>query len=842
MTFLDYIIRQSNSKCNNNSNNNNKCNNNDKDDNYNVKIETPLEEKKAVVSIEIGQSGCAVAYAISNDSPTIKQVSWTGTHSFKTLTKALFSLDTPERRLLAFGYEARDLQKQDGMYKLCPSFSNFKMVVLDHHDGADSLVQSDSNPNESITAMELVSHTLGFLMNRALSTLQSEPIFYKTVLTNNDVQWVVTVPVNSILSADQFYRNAAGIDSLILCSESDAGAIESILHHNNNNDTKKFKKDDTFLVIITGHSTLDCIEYKLNQDNQLEMIELLLGGYPIGSNFVNLNFVEFLSNVFGNDTVKRSETSHRFTTLLDNFETQKVNDKLTDVIKVGMYIDTFTDENGKYEYTTEWYIEKVNQYNQKKPNGNVQYKDNALWLPADLFQSFFDPVLKVLGDMVLKSVGEKRFDHLVMIGGFSDSPRLQDYVNKDTRLEHLAKSKGIHRMRQGEAGMAVVRGACRYGLTQTILGHRITKKTFAIETIGQMQGDDIVGEDLLHLADLNINGNMYRKGQCDIFIKAGQHVPHNHKVTRTYSLLVKGQKTARIAIYQSADTNLQSVRDKGCERIGVIVIRLDQPTTTTTTPTLIQVSMQFGETKLNVTAMTRSCEPVHATFEYDSDHRGHRHHHYHSSSPPKIQLCLLLDCTASMKDSIVQVKSMMVNLLTKLRQIHNNIILETSFVGYRDHNDPMTIISFTRNTAWFEQEIKKVVTTSGGDEPEDIASALIHVRGLAWDSSSGGLSSTIKILLHSCDSPCHGYDYHILKEDSHPKGTTTERPEQVLLNLKKRGIQYNFIRINNSTDVMINVFESHCRDDLNTMQLGDDFSKLLNTIYSIICDSIQNHA
>ena len=84
-----------------------------------------------------------------------------------------------------------------------------------------------------------------------------------------------------------------------------------------------------------------------------------------------------------------------------------------------------------------------------------------------------------------------------------------------------------------------------------------------------------------------------------------------------------------------------------------------------------------------------------------------------------------------------------------------------------------------------------------------------------------------KFLVHILDAPCHGKKYHNLdgdKIENCPKNLNTE---EILDNLRKKGIEYFIVKINDSIDLMIQQFKKNIDIDVVKPEINMDKSKIL---------------
>lgn len=143
-------------------------------------------------------------------------------------------------------------------------------------------------------------------------------------------------------------------------------------------------------------------------------------------------------------------------------------------------------------------------------------------------------------------------------------------------------------------------------------------------------------------------------------------------------------------------------------------------------------------------------------------------------------------------------------IVDEIRTDHPEAEFETAFVGYRDYGDaqPFVITDFTSPGAMLDS-IQDVHAEGGNDTAEDVAGGLQKVCNLEWDDEA-----TMRVVIHIADAPAHGRQFHHPRlSDRFPLGDPDGLdPLGYLQQLVNRNIGYTFVKINDSTDVMLDAF------------------------------------
>jgi len=208
-----------------------------------------------------------------------------------------------------------------------------------------------------------------------------------------------------------------------------------------------------------------------------------------------------------------------------------------------------------------------------------------------------------------------------------------------------------------------------------------------------------------------------------------------------------------------------------------------------------------------------------------------------------VDVCFLIDCTASMKAFITAAKESVRRIVDAVRNIDQRAVLRFAFVGYRDYGDEQQFeqLDFLESSQApvLEAKLASIQAYGGGDGPEDIAGGLDICCKLTWKAST-------RLLIHIADAPCHGNRYHKLKDDRYPQGDPKGLvPEELLKKLLGLQVDYYFLRVAKWTDPMVIIFKKvYERGHRNFEQhgVGNDpksfLPKVVASIHSSMAKSV----
>ena len=199
-----------------------------------------------------------------------------------------------------------------------------------------------------------------------------------------------------------------------------------------------------------------------------------------------------------------------------------------------------------------------------------------------------------------------------------------------------------------------------------------------------------------------------------------------------------------------------------------------------------------------------------------------------------IDLVFLLDSTASMNCYSKDINKTILKIIYDLEKNLTKFffeeidILKVGVVTYKDHEDEEKtyLTNIETDLTSDIKNIKNIITNiqyiGGKDEPEAVLDGLnAVVNDITWREKS------TKFLVHILDAPCHGKRYHNLEGDKIEICPKNLIFEEVLGNLRKKGINYFVIKINDTIDIMIQEFKKIIDIEISTPEINMDKNKIL---------------
>ena len=172
--------------------------------------------------------------------------------------------------------------------------------------------------------------------------------------------------------------------------------------------------------------------------------------------------------------------------------------------------------------------------------------------------------------------------------------------------------------------------------------------------------------------------------------------------------------------------------------------------------------------------------------------------------PLTLDICVLVDATASMGPALAEVKAFCASVVSKTRSVKGLKSSRVGIVAYRDYGDgPAECLDFTGSSEAAYAFVASVVAKGGDDTAEDVRGGLKEALRLSWGPDQAAAPGNVKLILHVADAPPHGSAYHDLgaSGDRHLSedtgaGHQTESVRSLIKEASRKGINYCFVKVN----------------------------------------------
>ena len=205
-----------------------------------------------------------------------------------------------------------------------------------------------------------------------------------------------------------------------------------------------------------------------------------------------------------------------------------------------------------------------------------------------------------------------------------------------------------------------------------------------------------------------------------------------------------------------------------------------------------------------------------------------------------LSLCFVVDATGSMHMGNIfkGVCQTIRSIIGELQASMAHMSFELACVAYRDVGDGerrFQTHEFNGSITEFERFLKSIKASGGGDQCEDV------IGGLA-KASEMNFAYANKLLFLCADAPCHGIQFHDGCNDDYPDGSFpgARDSREVVQALRQAGVDCTFLRINNTTNKMIEKFNQDAGDSkwMKTCELDvADMKSIRKTIRRTIMES-----
>eukprot|EP00479_Gromia_sphaerica_P009287 TRINITY_DN385_c0_g3_i2.p1 TRINITY_DN385_c0_g3~~TRINITY_DN385_c0_g3_i2.p1 ORF type:complete len:211 (-),score=31.30 TRINITY_DN385_c0_g3_i2:132-764(-) len=189
----------------------------------------------------------------------------------------------------------------------------------------------------------------------------------------------------------------------------------------------------------------------------------------------------------------------------------------------------------------------------------------------------------------MKSKDVKGSKYLLLVGGFSESEILEQYLKTHVppQLKVILPKRPTY---------AIVQGAVLFGINPSVITVRKAKYTYGCSLALPWETVDGFGR-LMLLED----------GRClclrfEIFVRKGEDVSLNHVVERGGVPMLANQKSSRTRFFTSTKENPRYIDEEGSVKIGSLEMQL--PGSDTVDERGVKVEMKFGGTEIFATVRT----------------------------------------------------------------------------------------------------------------------------------------------------------------------------------------------------------------------------------------------
>jgi molecular chaperone DnaK (HSP70) len=540
------------------------------------------KQYKIAIAIDFGtaRSGYAYQFIIEKDvtDPTYRN-KWVDTNEFypKTLTEILFA---PDGSVAAWGHSAKKKfaeMKEEGKERGYIFIDNFKTIL---HDGQD---RDENGPyiikeGKKFSILYLIAEFIKLLKVEVLKDINLG-LGGDGLLDEGDIRWCLTIPAIWKEDSKQMMRRAAEIGGLIgegpeeaerllLVFEPEAAAIhcQQVMLRRSQSDL--VEKGKTIMIVDAGGGTVDITVHEVIKNEGLEEL-IPSGGGLHGSKYVDRSFREFLDRKLSSEAMEEFEKEWpvEYTKFIETWESVKCghnpNPTWKNSIDLPRRLEQILERRGILEDLAE------------AQGGN----DTVIKLNNEDMEGIFTHTVNKLISQVsnqftaLSRECNPSCDILFLVGGFAQSPLLQDRIKEEFETKMVQKV-----IIPDRPGAAVLLGAASYCVNPQTIIKRCSKLTIGIRYAVRFE-DDIDPEE--NRISKELATKIYQQqtdydlcdNRFDIFVAAGERVPTDAVVVRRY--IVSPDVINRLQKFLSTpNPKVRYADEEGVDEIASVTIRL----------------------------------------------------------------------------------------------------------------------------------------------------------------------------------------------------------------------------------------------------------------------------
>jgi hypothetical protein len=556
---------------------------------------------RIVAAIDFGTHGTGFAWAFSSareDEPGHRTIytfdDWTDQPASYVKNLSAILLDG-SGGVLAWGYEARRLFEAgaaaDGEHTYA---ERFKMGLLPAETAEPGEAAVPSRPGPSPRAL-VTAYLRGFYR------FALEKITAGSRVGEDEIQWCLTVPAIWGDRERRIMREcavAAGLpadpERLLIAVEPEVAALYCRFETGY---SEVAAVGDRFMVVDAGGGTVDITAYEKTADGLTEI------GYVAGGSFGSTYIDRYLlDTVFAPrlgagfvDEARRREP-HAFAAMMDDWERCKRG------FNPGLRLSTVL----QFSYQ----LFKLLTEADRRTLGEFQNGvDDAIVLTPDemvaLFDHVVEPTLGLVDDQ-LRKIGRRSVDRVLLVGGFAQSPYLQQRLR-----EHLRH--GAEVVIPPKPSWAVLRGAVHYGLNPAAIIGRRSRFTYGVAVA--LPFDAMRDREDYRLT--KYDGTLLCNNRFDVFVEAGDVVVPGHSVVRAYYPIYRDQREMELRLFTSEVRQPRFTTDSSCREAGKLTMDMSATVSQRPRDRCIELTMSFGGTEIEAVARdTKTGQEIGASIRF----------------------------------------------------------------------------------------------------------------------------------------------------------------------------------------------------------------------------------
>ena len=330
---------------------------------------------------------------------------------------------------------------------------------------------------------------------------------------------------------------------------------------------------------------MDVTVHEKNSDGTLKELHSPSGG-PWGGTYVDENFIKWLTELFGEVTMKqfKEDSMDDFIDLLREFEMKKrkVCSDSQDPIVFKLSLSLLDCHKESRDEHIAGRIARMNL------SEDIKIKKDKLHVSADIVRSWFkEPIdntvshiMAILLEPAMKDVGT-----VLLLGGFGECQLAQEAIR------NAVGSRTV--LIPAEAGLAVLKGAVHFGHQPRLVTSRCMQYTYGF-------GRSRPFDSCKHPKE-NMTVNSYGEKtilRCfESVIKQGMSV-ETGEVIKIEDFYMPRKGNAKLKIFASTEQDPEYITDPSCRLVGTVDAGCAQGETKE--ENMVNIYFTFGDTELRV--------------------------------------------------------------------------------------------------------------------------------------------------------------------------------------------------------------------------------------------------
>jgi len=328
---------------------------------------------------------------------------------------------------------------------------------------------------------------------------------------------------------------------------------------------------------------VDVSVHEKNLNGTLKELHAASGG-PWGGTCVDKNYIEWLTQMFGKGAIERlkRESMGDYVDMIREFENKKrsiaPDTKGLITLRVSAALKEYHEESDE-----ENIVSKIARMNLKE---QVKFQRDKLRVSADIARKWFQhPIDMTIRHIngILREPEMKDVDTILLVGGFGECKLVQEAVTKAVGRRTVIVPD--------EAGLAVLKGAVKFGHQPRIVSSRHVKNTYGYNVTRLFDASKHPKEKMV----ISSYGEQMVVDCFEKVVEKDTPVEIGKDIESGAGVLDKEGKTY-MRIFASTERDPEFVTDPSCSKVGEL--DLGEAPGETKEENEVEIFFAFGDTEL----------------------------------------------------------------------------------------------------------------------------------------------------------------------------------------------------------------------------------------------------